>query len=132
MAGTIPRAAFIKPKAMVKGCRRPSKIEAANGSDCIVTSDLDQVVAQTRRLRGFQSRNPDVGRMSARRVQNQRGQPEHSLQRPTLDVHVLQSRERQESRAMEHPSAARLQNLRVNAVAPGAVQTRRVPDAEPD
>src|SRR5262249_53510833 len=127
MAGMIPRAAFIKPKAMVKGCRRPSKIEAAKGSDCIVASDFDQVIAQTRGLGGLESRNPDVGRMSSRRVQNQRRQPEHSLQRPSLDVHVLQPRERQEPRALEPPAAARLQTLRVNPVAPRSVQTRRIP-----
>src|SRR5262245_22612290 len=104
MAGMIPRAAFNRPKATVKGCNRPSKIEAASGSDCIVASDLDQVIAQTRGLGGFESRNPDVGRMRASSVQNQSGKPEHSLQRPSLDVHVLQPRERQEPRALEYPS----------------------------
>src|SRR6266542_4392885 len=71
MAGMITRAAFNKLKAMVKGCRRPSKTEAARDSDCIIASDLDQVVAQPHSLGGFQPRNPDVGRMSPRRVQNQ-------------------------------------------------------------
>src|SRR5262245_25393653 len=124
IAGMIPRAAFHKLNAMVKGCKRPSKIEAARGSDCIVASDLDQVIAQARGLGGFEARNPDVGRMSARRVQNQRRQTENSLQWPSLDVHVLQPRERQESRALKYPSATRLQNLRVDAVTPRAVQAR--------
>src|SRR5437867_27543 len=131
-----PRKVCHAEKISVNGCKRPSSSSpcvnpgatcagktggSGGGSDPIVASDHDEMVAQSHGLVGVEAGDHDRGLMGSGCMQHERCQPQGAFDGSTVQIDMLQPCQWQQLHGPKPNAMTRLEHFAIQPVSPGAI-----------